>query len=320
MVAPPRRGPLRGLLGALVLLAMLAGPLVTSPVLAAKPRLALLGDARALLFGYTVTASTFASGGHSDYSGWRADHTAMPRAMGFRYHERNGFVVGTTTAIFYWIVTLVGVSLPKDVKVTSSDEHLYTEHGEYHGKRYDYAFTFREPHEVNRAMDETAAMARSALLAGNRGFDLEILSRSAGGDVSGYRVAWIIGGFRSVDKGLLFDAGVGFGGAKAAAKGGDGYLITRWKYFGVPMRLWVASGPVLWSIQSDMNLWGMGENYAKLTSEVDGNTTILQTAGVSLRATAAVTLLGRLYVEGQVMTPSITSGAFGGEVHLGMVF
>ncbi|MCO4764566.1 MAG: hypothetical protein KC502_23860, partial [Myxococcales bacterium] len=93
---------------------------------------------------------------------------------------------------------------------------------------------------------------------------------------------------------------------------GDGkYMITEWAYFGMPFRFTYALGPV--------NIYGLWEwNWlghtrgADITGKTIGKNTHHATpAGMPLRIGASAALLGRIYVDGALTTPSVTSGVFG---------
>jgi hypothetical protein len=256
-------------------------------------------DARGLLNGYSATAGVFMMGGQSDVSGWRAGHVATPTGMGFRYFERNGLITGTTVGILRMLSAAVVASGPKSVRTYEDSQYRYTETTYYSQAEKD---------AITRAASNSAARM---FASPHQSFDLEIYARSLGGDASGYRTNWMLGGVDFARGRGLVDFGFGFGSVRSAAAAENQYLITNWDYLGVPIRASYAVGPVLLSGQWDWNWYGHSRGGESKGTRVKPTLVELSTAGFPLRIGAATALLGRIYVEAVAMTPSVTSGAFG---------
>lgn len=291
----------RALRRGLPMLALLvaAATLAPRPAEARRFRASMVfDDARSLLMGYSATAGVFVMGGQSDISGWRAGSQITPLGMGFRYHERNGFITGTTVGILRMLAASMAAAGPKSYESW--------EDGNYRYSRTTYYSQAEKQAIMNSASNSAARMFASP----HQSFDLEIYARSLGGDASGYRTNWMVGGWEMMDGRGLFDLGFGFGSVKSAAADGGSYLVTNWAYAGMPFRFSYAAGPVLIFAQWDWNWLGHSRSGESKAKPVKGLTQVF-TAGFPLRIGAAAAIFGRIYMEAVAMTPSVTSGAFG---------
>ncbi len=294
-----RRAPTRWVAAALA--ACLALALLPQAAMARRRNmLSLFDNPQSLLRDYSMTASVFVAGGAGEMSGWRSGNPATPFGMGFRYHERNGFITGTVMALFQIMAGAVASSGPKSVNTWTEGNYRYTQ------------TTYYSQAEKQRIMDNASNSASNMMSSPNQSFDLEIYSRNLGGDISGYRATMMLMGFDGPGTSMI-DWGFGFGSATAAVAQDGHYLITDWTYFGIPIRLNVPVGPLLLFAQFDWNWWGhsRGDKIEGKQTFAPGTTQMIHTAGFPLRVGASTAVLGRLYLEAVALTPSLTSGAFG---------
>ncbi len=262
---------------------------------------ALFEDPRSLLTNYSSTTSLFVAGGTGEMSGWRLGHPGASFGMGVRYHERNGFITGTTMALIQIFAGAMASSAPKSSETWTEGNYRYTR------------TTYRSEAERQAIMASASSSAAQMFSSPNQSFDLELYSRNVGGDVSGYRATMMVGGF-GVGTDSMVDLGFGFGSTTAAVAEDGRYLITHWSYFGIPVRLSVPMGPLLLWAQFDWNWFGHTREARDDRDKAvfaPGSTTELKTAGFPVRLGVSAALLQRVYVEAVALTPSLTSLEFG---------
>ncbi|MSQ82652.1 MAG: hypothetical protein EXR77_07005 [Myxococcales bacterium] len=85
-------------------------------------------DGNSLLHSYSVIGGAFHEGGDGELSGWKHDHSLAPKAYGFGYFERNGFVSGTIAAIAIVLAGSAAASGPKRVESWESGSYKYTKY------------------------------------------------------------------------------------------------------------------------------------------------------------------------------------------------
>ncbi len=282
--------------------AVVAGTLATPATSHARRRLTLVEDGRGLLHSYSATAGLILNQS-GDFNLWSRGHKVGMQAYGFRYYERNGFITGTIFAIMRMLSAAAAASGPKSYESWTEGSYRYT--------RTTY-YSQAEKNAMSRAASNDAARA---FTRPGQSFDLEIYSRNLGGDSSGYKVTMMAGGVKVSGRGQrargMVDFGIGFGSVDSAAHKDGKYLVTHWAYFGVPIRLTYAVGPVniygLW----EWNWLGHTRGSDTTGSSRGANTTEADVAGMPLRIGLNTTLFRRLYVEAAASTPSLTSGVFG---------
>lgn len=129
----------------------------------------------------------------------------------------------------------------------------------------------------------------------------------------------------------MVDIGFGWGHVNSAVGENGRYLITKYQYVGMPFRLNYSVGPAVVFAHFDWNWLGHMEdrkyNDKQPGKRGDGakvpddfTTTEINTTGFPWRFGVQAALLGRLYLEGAAITPSLLSGKLGYSMSLGARF
>lgn len=261
-------------------------------------------DARSLLHGYSVTGGVFYEGGRGELSGWNDDVPLTPTAMGFRYYERNGLISGTIGAIAVVAAGAMAASSPKSVETRDYGNYRVT------------TTTYRSQAEQAAIMSSASQSAAGLMGSPNQSFDLQIYSRTLGGNSSGYRANLMFYGIPW--KTGMFDIGLGFGSVKSAMSEPGKYVISQYSYFGMPMRVNLAVGPVLTYLHWDWNWLSHRDRIAP--RKIGTATTEVNSPAFPWRLGAAMALFGRLYLDAAVTTPHLTSLDYGVTGSMGMRF
>lgn len=244
--------------------AVLASSLLLTSLLASPPALAdasLFEPGSSLLQGYSVSGGIFAEGGSGELSGWKYNHALAPVGMGFRYYERNGFISGTIAAIAVMLGGAAAASGPKSTQSWESGGYRYTR------------TTYYSPAERAAMSAATASAAAGLFGSANQSFDLQIYSRHLGGNSEGFRMNMMLWGLPFADGSGMFDLGFGWASVRSAV-GEDGkFLISKYGYVGMPLRLSYAFGPVVAYGHFDWNWFGHSDSKEYNSMEVKGSTT-----------------------------------------------
>lgn len=279
---------------------------MSTPALAADASLFEPGSS--LLQGYSVSGGVFAEMGSGELSGWKYGHALSPVGMGFRYYERNGFISGTIAAIVVMLGGAAAASGPKSTQTWESGGYRYTR------------TTYYSPAERAAMTAATASAAAGLFGSANQSFDLQIYSRQLGGNSEGYRINMMLWGLPFADGSGMFDLGFGLASVRSAI-GEDGkFLISKYAYVGMPLRLSYAFGPVVAYGHFDWNWFGHSEDKQYNGLQVNGTTSTALNSEFPWRFGAQAALLGRVYAEAAVTTPELTSLSFGTHVSLGARF
>lgn len=260
-------------------------------------------DGFALLRGYSLAVGGFVERGYGELSGWKDGHPLTPEAHGIRYFERNGLIAGTMAAL---VMTAAG---NKAAYSPTKVEELSPKGSPVRVTRY----TFHSEAERARILAATANTAANLFGNPDQSFDLQIYSRNLGGHADGWRANAMFIGFARPDSPLLLEAGLGYASVSSAVGADNKFLITRYKYLGMPVRLSAALGPVVGYLHFDWNWLGhsRGVTSTTTTTATGGTLTQTDTTGFPWRLGAQVAVLGRLYADVAVITPHLASGQFG---------
>lgn len=280
---------------------------MSTPALAADA--SLFEEGSSLLQGYSVSGGVFAEMGSGELSGWKYGHSLSPVGMGFRYYERNGFISGTIAAIAVMVGGAAAASGPKSTQTWESGGYRYTR------------TTYYSPAERAAMTAATASAAAGLFGSANQSFDLQIYSRQVGGNSEGYRVNMMLWGMPFADGSGMFDLGFGWGDVRSAVGESGKFLIAKYHYLGMPLRLSYAFGPVVAYGHFDWNWYGHATDTKELNNlQVTGSTSKVDTTGFPWRFGAQTAVLGRVYAEAAVTTPNLTSLSFGTHISLGARF
>lgn len=301
---------------ALVMTALLA--VCVRPACAEESGNLFLEDGASVLQDYSMTVGGFTELGSGELSGWKYASALTPTARGVRIYERNGFISGTIAAIVMSMAGGMAANGPK--KVESTD------YGSYRVVKT----TYYSPAEKAAMLAATSAAASGLFASAHQSFDLQIYTRNLGGHSEGWRMNGMVVGIPFADDRGMFDFGFGYAKVVSAVGVNGQYLISTYHYGGVPMRLSYALGPVVLYAHFDWNWLGHSDSVDynsknngtqnKPAGAPPSNLTEIQTTGFPWRFGAQAALLGRLYLEGALVTPKLTSGELGFHTSAGLRF
>lgn len=118
----------------------------------------------------------------------------------------------------------------------------------------------------------------------------------------------------------MFDMGFGYGDVRSAVGENGKFLISKYNYLGMPIRLSYAIGPVVAYGHFDWNWYGHSGDKQFNGLQVKGTTTTASNSEFPWRFGAQAALLGRVYAEAAITTPELTSLSFGTHISLGARF
>jgi hypothetical protein len=272
----------------------------------APARAQLFESGESLLMGYSVTGGAIYEAGRGELSGWRDGVDPTPIGYGFRYFERNGLISGTIGAIAVVLGGAMAASGPKSVETWEDSNYRYTKTTYYSAAE-------------QAAITGAAAQSASDMMGSpNQSFDLQVFSRSLGGTSAGYKANLMFVGIPF--EGGMFDVGMGLGKITSAFRDKGQYFVSRYTYFGMPMRLNFAMGPVVTYLHFDWNWLSHAEHEAPIVSGAAKNTKEVESDAFPWRLGLQAALFGRLYLDAAATTPSLTSGDFGYSGSLGLRF
>jgi hypothetical protein len=257
-----------------------------------------------VLRGYSMAVGGFVERGYGELSGWKDGHPLTPEAYGVRYFERNGVISGTLAAL---VMSMAGI---KAAYSPTKVEELSPKGSPLRVTRY----TFHSEAERARILAATSNTAANLFGNPDQSFDLQIYSRNLGGHSDGWRANAMFIGFARPQSPLLLELGLGYASVTSAIGAGNEFLITRYKYLGMPVRLSAALGPVVAYLHFDWNWLGHSRGVTSITSTTavgGGKLTQIDTTGFPWRLGAQIAVLGRLYADIAVITPHLTSSQFG---------
>ena len=285
----------------------LAAMLALSALVTWTPREAVADSAVSQLMSYSVMTGLFMEVGKAEYSGGKGN-PGMPVATGFRYYERQGIVTGTLTAIAIVLAGAAAASSPKSQRTYQSGNYIVTE------------TTYRSEAEQAAIVAGAAAGAAGAASAKNQSFDLEIFSRSLGGDVSGWRMNGYYG-IPFADR-FMFELGMGFGSIDTAMKKDSQEIYASWGYIGMPFRFNYANDLFILFLEAQWNWLGHTASAKADPLQVPGTDALLLRYNPILPWKIGVVsnMFGRLYGEWDISTPGITSLEFATKATLGLRF
>ncbi len=285
----------------------LAAILAMAGLLAWTPRVAMADTAISQMMSYSVMTGLFLEVGKAEYSGGK-NNPGMPVATGLRYYERQGVITGTLTAIMIMLGGAAAASSPKSQRSWESGGYRYTE------------TTYRSDAEKAAIMAGAAAGAGAAASAKNQSFDLEIFSRSLGGDVSGWRMNGYFG--IPFAEHFMFELGMGGGSIDTAMMKNTQEIYVSHGYVGMPFRFNYATDTFLIFLDAQWNWIGHAASSKADPYLVPGtNAMLLRYAPVlPLKLGISSNLFGRLYGELSLMTPGITTAEFAFRTVLGLRF
>jgi hypothetical protein len=264
------------------------------------------GDAGlSLLHGRWMSISPFLGGGASQLGS--TDEGFDPTAIGLRYYERKGFITGVFFALMNTVAGSMAASSPKSVNTYRSGNWIITE------------TVYRSEAEKQEMLAQTAAASEAMMSAEDQSFDLEIYSTSlpGGGEVSGYKLNMSFG--IELDEAVMLDVGLGFGSVDARMIRDERQANVHLSYFGMPLRLNVAAGPLLIYAGWDWN-W-LGEWTGHKADLIDEPSRYKKRSTLShLELGVQTVIFDRLLVQAGVTTPTIDSGDFGYRASVGLRF
>jgi len=230
-----------------------------------------------------------------------------PRVVGVRYSERKGSVTGVVFAILNTVATALAASSPKSVETYRSGDWIVRR------------TTYRSAAEQEEIRARGRAASEAMLEAEDQSFELELYATSlpGGGEVSGYKLNLFFG----IPMGdyFMLDVGLGVGSATARMRRDERQSAIDFSYFGMPLRLNAAAGPVLLWFQWDWNWLGSWTGHTPdAVDEPDRFRRHVTRSHLELGVTTA--LFERLQLQASMTTHAIDSGKFGFRASVGFRF
>jgi hypothetical protein len=284
--------------------------LTTSPALAGEKQ------GSAMVHGYGVYLSAFNEFGHGDLSPWYEELGFAPVGTGVRYYERQGLIAGYITAVAIMLAGAAAASSPKKTESYRSGNYIIT------------TTYYRSKEEQAAIMAASAAGAAGAASAKNQSFDLEIWTRDLGllkGDAAGFKTNYLFG--IPLDEQMMLEIGWGFGNidamAKEVANGKTRIIRASAGYLGMPFRFVYGGENWLATASWEWNWWKSTEKGSRKTHFKDDKTGAEVWVSDMQPQPLRLSLLMRLhrfFGEASVVTPNVTSLAFGARLAAGVTF
>lgn len=258
-----------------------------------------------LLNGRWTAISPFFGVGPSQLG--RASEGLDPRVVGIRYSERKGHITGVFFALLNSVAGGLAASSPKSVETYRSGNYIITR------------TTYRSEAEKREIMRQTEEANEAMLEAEDQSTDFEVYMTSlpGGGEVSGFKLNMFFGA--AFNEYVMLDIGMGFGHAVSRLEREGRQSSMTLSYWGLPVKLNVAAGPVLIWLQWDWNWLGTWSDHTPNEQSSDTAYTRHNT-GSHLELGLTTCLFERLMLQASVTTPEIDSLEFGFRASLGMRF
>jgi len=258
-----------------------------------------------LLQGRWTSISPFIGTGASQLG--VAKEGLQPFVTGLRYSERKGHVTGVFFALLNSVAGGLAASSPKSVESWRSGNYIITR------------TTYRSEAEKQAMLQATAEASEAMMAAEDQSFDLELYMTSlpGGGEASGYKMNMFFGA--ELDDSVMLDIGMGFGSVMSRFERDGRETALRMSYWGIPVKLNVAAGPLLLWFQWDWNLLGewSGHEPNKIAAPTAYKKRL---TGSHLELGVTTVLFERLMLQASVTTPQIDSGEFGLRASAGLRF
>ncbi len=258
-----------------------------------------------LLHGRWTAISPFFGVGPSQLG--RASEGLDPRLVGVRYSERKGHVTGVFFALLNSIAGGMAASSPKSVETYRSGNYIVTR------------TTYRSEAERQEMLRQTAAANEAMLAAEDQSYDFEayMTSLPGGGEVSGFKLNMMFGA--AFGDYVMLDIGMGFGSAVSRFERDGRQTAMQFSYWGMPLKLNVAAGPLLIWFQWDWNWLGEWTGHAP-KQQASATTYKRHNTGSHVELGLTTVLFERLMVQASVVTPEIDSLDFGFRASVGLRF
>ena len=230
-----------------------------------------------------------------------------PRVVGLRYSERKGHVTGVFFALLNSVAGGLAASSPKSVESWRSGNYIITR------------TTYRSEAEKQAMLQATAEASEAMMSAEDQSFDLELYMTSlpGGGEASGYKLNMFFGA--EITDSVMLDVGMGFGSVTSRFERDGRDAAIEMSYWGIPMKLNVAAGPVLLWFQWDWNMLGEWSGHEP-DKQALPTSYKKQLTRSHLELGLTTVLFERLMLQASVTTPTIDSGEFGFRASAGLRF
>ncbi|TNF30169.1 MAG: hypothetical protein EP329_14140 [Deltaproteobacteria bacterium] len=258
-----------------------------------------------LLNGRWAAVSPFFGAGPSQLG--RASQGLDPRVVGLRYSERKGHVTGVFFALLNSVAGGLAASSPKSVETWREGNYIVTR------------TTYRSEAEKQEMLRQTQEANDAMLAAEDQSADFEVYMTRlpGGGEVSGFKLNMFFGA--ALSDSVMLDIGMGFGSATSRFERDGRQTAMQFSYWGMPLKLNVAAGPMLIWFQWDWNWLGTWTDHSP--GERSTATTYQRhNTGSHLELGVTTVVLERLMVQASVTTPEIDSLEFGFRASVGLRF
>jgi hypothetical protein len=252
-----------------------------------------------------MSAGPLYGAGGSQLSG--SDEGLDPTVVGLRYSERKGFVTGAFFALVMAFGGAAAAASPKSIDYYQSGNTLWE------------VTTYRSAAEQQQIMDNAAEAGADMMSAEDQSVELEVYATSlpGGGESSGYKLNMYFGA--KFSDYVILDMGIGWGSVDSRFQRDARDAHIHLSYFGLPMRLNVAAGPLLVQLRWDWNWLGDWSEHTRDRVDLPGRFTERSTMShIELGLTTCI--FERLMLQAAVTTPTIDSGDFGYRASVGLRF
>lgn len=258
-----------------------------------------------LLNGRWTAISPFFGVGPSQLG--RASEGLNPQVVGLRYSERKGHITGVFFALLNSIAGGMAANSPKSVESWRSGNYIITR------------TTYRSEAEKQEILRQTQEANEAMLAAEDQSTDFELYMTSlpGGGEVSGFKLNMFFGA--AFSDSVMLDIGMGFGSAVSRFERDGRQTSMQFSYWGMPLKLNVAAGPLLFWFQWDWNWLGSWTDNAP-KEQSSATTYQRNNTGSHLELGVTTVLFERLMVQASVTTPEIDSLEFGFRASVGLRF
>lgn len=294
----------------LLSLSLLSG--VARPVMADdddKPKRRLV-DGRLRQDGIGIELGVIVGRGATEYGVPKAD--LAPQIDGLVLRDRNGTTSRMVIGLIIAVASAMAQSGPKSVESHSyiSGDYLVTETKTTH---YSEAEKAEMRDAANKSIDGLFAAPYSDM-------ELHVFSRDrfGRGDASGYHLNFFVGS----GKPIAFETGFGFGKVSSQVEVDGMSTRVDWKYFGMPLRVSGAAGPVRLALTYEWNWLKYGVEGSERVVHPDENGDPAITAvSHPWHLDVSTVVLGRLALSGGLTAQQIKKpGELGVTLQAGLLF
>lgn len=248
-----------------------------------KPRKRAIVDGRLRQDGIGIEVGVIMARGATEYGVPRQD--VAPQVDGLVLRDRNGMTSRMVIGLVIAVAGAMAQSGPKSV-----ESHSYIE-GDY--LVTETKTTYYSEAEKAEMREATSKSIDGLFAAPYSDMELHLFSRDrfGQGDASGYHINFFVGS----GKPLAFETGFGFGKVSSMVDVGGTPTEVKWKYFGMPLRVSMATGPARLALTYEWNWLKYGvEDAERVVHAGEGGNMEITAVSHPWHLDASTVVLGRL--------------------------